>query len=95
VLAARADTSVYTSRQGKSDADLQAAGAACDQQLGPVMNGAVTSPQYKRCMAGYSWRYQRTVRERNRPDPHTWIDPETGDTCHDILGGLGSACGNF
>jgi hypothetical protein len=91
--AANADSSLYTSRQGKSDADLQAAGAACDLQLGPVMNGAVTSPQYKRCMAGYGWRYRRTVRERN--DPHTWIDPETGDTCHDILGGLGSSCGNF
>jgi hypothetical protein len=94
-LAAHADTSVYTSRQGKSDAELQAAGAACDQQLGPVMNGAVTSPQYKRCMAGYGWRYQRTLRGRSNPDPHTWIDPDTGDTCHDILGGLGSACGNF
>jgi hypothetical protein len=92
-LVAHADTSVYTSRHGQSDADLQAAGVACDQQLGPVMNGATTSPQYKRCMAGFGWRYQRTTRERN--DPHTWIDPDTGDTCHDILGGLGSSCGNF
>jgi hypothetical protein len=92
---AHADTSVYTSRPPRSDAELQAAGQVCDQQLGPVKNGTVTSPQYKRCMASFGWRYQRTVRERSAPRENTWIDPETGDTCHDILGGLGSSCGNF
>ena len=95
VFSAHADTSVYTSRPPRSDAELQVAGQACDQQLGPVRNGAATSPQYRRCMAGFGWRYQRTVRERSQPSKDTWIDPETGDTCHEILGGLGSSCGNF
>jgi hypothetical protein len=86
---AYADTSVYTSRQPRSDADLQAAGQYCDQRLGPVQNGEATPAAYKRCMLNRGWRYQHTTRE------HTWIDPDTGDTCHDILGGLGSSCGNF
>jgi hypothetical protein len=88
-VAAHADNAVYTSKQSRSDAELQAAGQYCDQRLGPVKNGAVTSPQYKKCMLNRGWRYQYTTRE------NTWIDPETGDTCHDILGGLGSSCGNF
>jgi hypothetical protein len=94
-FSAHADTSIYTSRHSKSDAELQAASQACDQQAGPDKNGAVTSAQYKRCMASFGWRYQRTIRERSAPREHSWIDPETGDTCHDILGGLGSSCGNF
>lgn len=88
-LNAHADTSVYTSQPPRSDADLQAAAQYCDQRFGAVQNGTVTSPRYKKCMLSRGWRYQSTTRE------HTWIDPETGDTCHDILGGLGSACGNF
>ena len=28
-------------------------------------------------------------------DLYRWIDPETGLTCRDILGGLGSSCSNF
>ena len=88
-LSVHADTSVYTSKQWRGDADLQAAAQYCDQRFGAVMNGAATSPRYKKCMLSRGWRYQHTTRE------HTWIDPETGDTCHDILGGLGSSCGNF
>jgi hypothetical protein len=88
-LSAHADTSVYTSKQPRSDADLQAAARYCDRRFGAVMNGAATSPQYKTCMLSRGWRYQHTTRE------HTWIDPDTGDTCHDILGGLGSSCGNL
>jgi hypothetical protein len=38
------------------------------------------------------WRYQSVKRERA---PQTWIDPDTGLTCHDILGGFGSECSNF
>jgi hypothetical protein len=94
-FSAHADTSIYTSRHSKSDAELQAASQACDQQAGPDKNGTATSAQYKRCMASFGWRYQRTIRERSAPREHTWIDPETGDTCHDLLGGLGSSCGNF
>jgi hypothetical protein len=45
-------------------------------------------------MQSRGWRYQSTARVHTAP-VHTWIDPDTGDTCHDILGGLGSSCGNF
>ena len=88
-FAAQADTAVYTSNPPRGDADLQAAGQYCDQRLGSVTNGTVTSPQYIKCMLRRGWHYQRTTRE------HTWIDPDTGDTCHDILGGAGSSCGNL
>jgi hypothetical protein len=84
-IAAQADTSKYP----RSDADLQAAAQICDQRLGPVKNGENTPTPYKQCMLRQGWRYRSTARI------HTWIDPDTGDTCHDILGGLGSSCGNF
>jgi hypothetical protein len=93
-LAAHADTSTYTSKTPRSDADLQAAGDYCDQLLGMVHNGEVTPPKYKQCMLSRGWRYQSTARE-HASSQHTWIDPDTGDTCHDILGGIGSSCGNF
>jgi hypothetical protein len=95
-VSARADNSVYvyTSKTPRSDADLQAAGSYCDGRLGPVMNGEITPARYKQCMLSRGWRYQSTTRVRT-PPVHTWIDPDTGDTCHDILGGLGSSCGNF
>jgi hypothetical protein len=89
IAAAQADVSTYAPTRRGGDTDLAAATAYCDQRLGPVMNGETTPPAYKRCMASYGWRYLSTARE------HTWIDPDTGDTCHDILGGLGSSCGNF
>jgi hypothetical protein len=92
--AAHADTSTYTSKIPRSDADLQAAGDYCDQMLGPVHNGEITPLKYKRCMLSRGWRYQSTAREHTSSE-HTWIDPDTGDTCHDILGGAGSSCGNF
>ena len=47
---------------------------------------------FKQCMLGRGWRYQSVKRE---PAPQTWIDPDTGLTCHDILGGFGSECSNF
>jgi hypothetical protein len=88
-MTAQADNSFYTSKTPRSDTELQAAGQYCDQLLGTVKNGAVTSARYKKCMLKQGWRYRNTTRDK------TWIDPETGDTCHDILGGLGSSCGNF
>jgi hypothetical protein len=91
VASAQADTSTYY-WQGKSqwtDAQLQAAAQVCDQRYGAVENGAITSPSYKMCMLKQGWRYGHTTRQQ------TWIDPATGDTCHDILGGAGSSCGNF
>ena len=93
-ISAHADTSVYTSKTPRSDTDLQAAGSTCDKRLGPVMNGEITPARYRQCMLSQGWRYQSTARVRT-PPVHTWIDPDTGDTCHDILGGLGSSCGNF
>jgi hypothetical protein len=93
-IAAHADTSTYTSKIPRSDADLQAAGDYCDQMLGPVHNGEITPTKYKRCMLSRGWRYQSMAREHTSSE-QTWIDPDTGDTCHDILGGIGSSCGNF
>lgn len=87
--AARADSDVYVSKPPLGNADLQAAGQYCDQRLGSVKNGTVTSPQYIKCMLSCGWCFQRTIRQR------TWIDPDTGDTCHDVLGGAGSSCGNL
>lgn len=91
VVSVHADTSTYYWRgkgQG-TDAQLQAAGQLCDQRYGADKNGAPTSAPYKKCMVRQGWLYGHTAREK------TWIDPDTGDTCHDILGGAGSSCGNF
>jgi len=95
-ISAHADNSVYRNvlKQPRGDTELNVDGQYCDQLLGPVKNGMSTSPQYKKCMLSRGWRYQYTTRERKAPE-HTWIDPETGLTCHEILGGLGSACSNF
>ena len=49
-----------------------------------------TPAVYKQCML--TGDYQSVKRE---PAPQTWIDPDTGLTCHDILGGFGSECLNF
>ena len=90
-LAAQADTTHYTNllKQPRGDDALSADASYCDQRVGSDRNGVATSPAYKRCMRSRGWRYDYTKVER------TWIDPETGLTCHDILGGLGSACSNF
>jgi hypothetical protein len=32
---------------------------------------------------------------KREPPEKTWIDPDTGLTCHEILNGLGSECSNF
>jgi hypothetical protein len=89
IVAAHADTSTYAPTRRGGNTDLMSAAGYCDQRFGPVRNGEITPASYKKCMASYGWRYLSTARE------HTWIDPDTGDTCHDILGGLGSSCGNF
>ena len=90
-LNAQADNSVYTNtrKQPRGDFELHADGQYCDQRVGPDKNGVATSARYKKCMLGRGWRLDHTVREK------TWIDPDTGLTCHDILGGLGSSCSNF
>ena len=73
-FSAQADVDVW-SPMARHD-DLEAATRACDQQVGPNRNSVPTSAQYKRCMVRHGWRYDHT---RRIP---TWIDPETGDRCH-------------
>ena len=73
-FSAQADVDVW-SPMARHD-DLEAATRACDQQVGPNRNNVPTSAQYKRCMVRHGWRYDHT---RRIP---TWIDPETGDRCH-------------
>ena len=79
IAGAHADTSTYVwQRKGPwNDAMLQSATQVCDQQVGVVQNGAVTSAAYKRCMLKQGWRYRNTVREK------TYIDPTSGMSCHD------------
>jgi hypothetical protein len=90
-LAAHADTSHYTNllKQPRGDDVLHADAQYCSQRIGPDLNGVPVSAAYKRCMRSRGWRYDSTQVEK------TWIDPDTGLTCHDILGGFGSSCSNF
>jgi hypothetical protein len=90
-LAAQADTSQYTNllKQPRDDDALAADARYCEDRVGPDRNGVPTSPAYKRCMRTRGWRFDYTKAQK------TWIDPDTGDTCHEILGGLGSSCGNI
>ena len=90
-IAAQADMSHYTNllRQPRDNDALAADARYCDAQVGPDRNGVPVSAAYKRCMRSRGWRFDYThVRK-------TWIDPDTGDTCHAILNGLGSSCGNI
>jgi hypothetical protein len=95
-VAAQADMDHWTStqKQLRFDADtaVQTDADYCAQTVGPDLNGHPTPPAFKRCMASRGWRLSYTT--RTKPEK-TWIDPDTGLTCHDILGGLGSACSNF
>jgi hypothetical protein len=93
-LSAHADNTVYINilKHPRGDAELQADGRYCDLRVGPDRNGVPTLAAYKRCMLSRGWRYSYRTRT---PREHTWIDPETGLRCHDILGGIGSSCSNF
>jgi len=95
-LAAHADTDhwVNTLKHPRTnpDAAAQADAASCTRLVGPNLNGRPTPAAFKRCMAARGWRLDYTERT---PRAKTWIDPETGLTCRDILGGLGSSCSNF
>ena len=94
MLSAQADNTVYnnTLKRPRGNAELHADGRICDQRVGNDRNGVPTSAAYKKCMRSLGWRFQYTT--RTKPEK-TWIDPETGLTCHDILGGIGSSCSNF
>ena len=93
-LSAQADTVTYHNilKQPRNDDQLHEDGYSCDAQVGPDRNGVPTSAAYRQCMLSHGWRYQSVKRE---PAPQTWIDPDTGLTCHEILNGFGSECSNF
>jgi len=91
-----ADTNIWKdiTRHHRDDVTLNADAGSCSAQFGPDLNNAPTSQPYKRCMRSHGWVLQRVIKE---PD-ESWIDPDTGDTCHDLkLNGtvIGSSCGNF
>ena len=73
-------------KTSRNNDQLHQDGYYCDAQVGPDKNGVPTPAAYKQCMLSRGWRYQSVKRE---PAPQTWIDPDTGLTCHDILGGFG------
>jgi hypothetical protein len=93
-LSAHADMVTYHNifKIPRNDDQLHQDGYYCDAQVGPDKNGVPTSAAYKQCMLSRGWRYQFVKRE---PAPKTWIDSDTGLTCHEILNGFGSVCSNF
>ena len=60
---------------------MQAAAQVCDARYGVIENGAITPASYKRCMLKQNWKYQSTARVK------TYIDPNSGMSCHDEGGG--------
>ena len=93
-LSAHADMVTYHNvlKIPRNDDQLHQDGYCCDAQVGPDRNGVPTLAAYKQCMLSRGWRYQSVKRE---PAPKTWIDSDTGLTCHEILNGFGSECSNF
>jgi hypothetical protein len=83
------DHNVYTdmTRRKRSDAEVAAAAAECREWAGPDLAGVPTSPAMKQCMAKHGWRFDHTEGQT------TWIDPETGLTCHSE--GIAAVCSNF
>jgi hypothetical protein len=94
-LAAKADTDVWdnTTRHGRSDEALFADKASCVAIYGEPQNGTPTSREFKQCMLSHGWRFRTTRRDGSA---QTWIDPETGLTCHhsSFMGVPSSECSN-
>jgi hypothetical protein len=94
---AYADTNYYTNllKQPRGDAEANVDAAYCSGAVGGGgWHGVPVTAAYKRCMRSHGWHFDGTRVEKSRVEK-TWIDPDTGDRCHDILGGFGSVCGNF
>jgi hypothetical protein len=107
MLGAQADTAIQTYHDvlrpdghKRSEPAFQADLDSCSRQTGGKRVYRDT-PAFKQCMLGRGYRWESLRIEREPAPPQrakreqTWIDPETGLTCHDILGGLGSSCSNF
>jgi len=93
--AAQADSDHWTDLRPKlsrGDDVLTVDAANCRYQTGQQnYNYSPMLPSYLRCMRGQGWRFDYTAHYHH----HGWIDPDTGDHCHSILGGVGSVCSNY
>jgi hypothetical protein len=88
--------------QPRSDAVYQENLDFCYGQTGADRNLADT-PAFKQCMLGrgYRWQYTHDVSDQPAPSRHkkpakTWIDPDTGLTCHHgtFMGVAATNCSN-
>ena len=80
------DNNVWTdaTRRRRGEAAARADSDYCVAQTGPDPVGQETSPALKQCMASRGWRFVHTT------GSSTWIDPDTGLSCHSA--GIASIC---
>jgi hypothetical protein len=92
---------IRTDGKPRSEAVYKENLAFCYDQTGadPTLDDTRT---FKQCMLGRGYRWQYTHMMRDRPAPaavkreKTWIDPETGLTCHHgtFMGVASANCSN-